>query len=47
MNYVDLLESLEHAGERYVGFTTDMRNRLADHNAGKSPHTPNTALGGW
>ncbi|MBL8771968.1 MAG: GIY-YIG nuclease family protein [Phenylobacterium sp.] len=24
---------------RYVGLTSDLRTRLADHNAGKSPHT--------
>ncbi len=39
MIYVYLLESLEHAGERYVGMTGDMKARLTDHNAGKSPHT--------
>ena len=27
------------AGERYVGATADLRQRLAEHNAGKSLHT--------
>ena len=39
MHYVYLLESIEHAGQRYVGTTTDLKRRLAEHNAGKSPHT--------
>ena len=39
MIYVDLLESLQHAGERYVSVTRDLKTRIADHDAGKSPHT--------
>ena len=39
MIYVYLLESAEHAGERYIGMTTNLKHRMADHNAGKSPHT--------
>jgi putative endonuclease len=39
MFYVHLLESLSVPGQRYVGFTTDLRQRLDDHNAGQSPHT--------
>lgn len=39
MHYVYLLESERIAGQRYVGLTTDLKRRLADHNAGKSPHT--------
>jgi putative endonuclease len=39
MFYVYLLESLSMPGQRYVGFTTDLKKRLNDHNAGKSPHT--------
>ena len=37
MHYVYLLESVP--GQRYVGLTSDLRRRLHDHNAGKSPHT--------
>ena len=37
MRYVYLLES--QAGQRYVGLTSDLERRLAEHNAGKSPHT--------
>jgi predicted GIY-YIG superfamily endonuclease len=39
MRYVYLLQSEAVAGQRYVGVTSDLRKRLADHNAGKSPHT--------
>ena len=39
MIYVYLIESDEHGGERYVGLTHDLKTRMADHNAGKSPHT--------
>lgn len=39
MNYVYLLESEAFGGQRYVGLTTDLKQRLSDHNAGKSPHT--------
>ena len=37
--YVYLLRSLSHEAQRYVGLTGDLKKRLADHNAGKSPHT--------
>jgi predicted GIY-YIG superfamily endonuclease len=36
---VYLLESDGTAGERYVGVTSDLKRRLTEHNAGKSPHT--------
>ena len=39
MHYVYLLQSEADGKERYVGITTDLKRRLADHNAGKSPHT--------
>lgn len=39
MHYVYLLESLAMPGQRYVGMTADLKSRLADHNAGRSPHT--------
>jgi putative endonuclease len=39
MRYVYLLESESEIGQRYVGVTSDLKLRLADHNAGKSPHT--------
>lgn len=39
MHYVYLLESLSTPAERYVGATSDLRRRLDEHNAGKSPHT--------
>ncbi len=39
MWYVYLLESEAVEGQRYVGLTSDLRRRLAEHNAGKSTHT--------
>lgn len=39
MYYVYLLESEVSGGQRYIGLTTDLKRRLADHNAGKSSHT--------
>lgn len=39
MHYVYLLRSEAHPQQRYVGLTVDLRERLADHNAGKSQHT--------
>jgi len=37
--YVYLIESLSAQGERYVGITADLKQRLQEHNAGKSSHT--------
>jgi putative endonuclease len=39
MRYVYLLRSLQNPEKRYVGSTNNLQQRLADHNAGKSPHT--------
>jgi predicted GIY-YIG superfamily endonuclease len=39
MHYVYLLESECVADERYVGITSELKKRFAEHNAGKSPHT--------
>jgi putative endonuclease len=39
MIYVYLLQSQIRPDQRYVGLTTDLKTRLADHNAGKSRHT--------
>jgi putative endonuclease len=39
MHYVYLLQSEANGGRRYVGLTTDLKQRLSDHNVGKSPHT--------
>jgi putative endonuclease len=37
--YVYLIESLSAQGERYLGMTSDLKQRLQEHNAGKSSHT--------
>ncbi len=39
MHYVYLLESVSTLGQRYIGITSDLKKRLVEHNAGKSPHT--------
>ena len=39
MRYVYLLKSEPHPTQRYVGLTANLRARLADHTAGRSPHT--------
>ena len=38
MYYVYLLESLSNS-RRYVGLTSDLKQRVRQHNAGHSPHT--------
>jgi predicted GIY-YIG superfamily endonuclease len=39
MRYVYLPQNDAFAGQRYVSITSDLGKRLAEHNAGKSPHT--------
>lgn len=39
MFYTYVIESLSHPDQRYIGHTADLRQRLADHNARKCPHT--------
>jgi predicted GIY-YIG superfamily endonuclease len=39
MFYVYILRSVDRPDEIYIGATSDLRGRLADHNAGKSSHT--------
>lgn len=39
MHDVYLLESENDPAKRCLGFTDDLKQRLADHNAGKSKHT--------
>ena len=39
MFYVYIIRSESRSGQTYVGFTTDLKQRLAKHNAGGSPHT--------
>jgi predicted GIY-YIG superfamily endonuclease len=37
--YAYVLESCSKPGELYRGHTSDLKQRLADHNAGNCPHT--------
>jgi predicted GIY-YIG superfamily endonuclease len=39
MYYVYLLESLGNSDIHYVGFTSDLKTRLASHNAGQNAST--------
>src|SRR5438552_7556611 len=39
MFYTYVIESLSHVNQQYTGHTADLRQRLADHNARKCPHT--------
>jgi len=39
MKYVYLIQSISCPDKRYVGTTTDLNQRLKEHNTGKSPHT--------
>ena len=39
MFYTYVIQSLICRDQRYIGHTGDLRQRVADHNAGKCPHT--------
>ncbi len=39
MYYVYLIQSELDPKQRYKGYTQDLKQRLADHNAGRSKHT--------
>jgi predicted GIY-YIG superfamily endonuclease len=39
MYYVYLIQSEAFSDQRYVGLTTDLKQRFAAHNARQSPHT--------
>ena len=39
MHYTYVLRSVNHPGQSYIGSTANLRQRLADHNSGKSIHT--------
>ena len=39
MFYVYLIKSIEFPNQKYIGMTDDLKERLKDHNAGRSLHT--------
>jgi len=39
LHYVYLITSESAPSQRYVGVTANLKNRMADHNAGRSSHT--------
>jgi predicted GIY-YIG superfamily endonuclease len=38
-HYVYILQSLSYPNQIYTGITSDLKKRLAEHNAGRVPHT--------
>ena len=45
MFYTYILCSISHPEQRYIGSTSDLKSRLAKHNAGEVPHTSNSSRG--
>ena len=39
MKYIYLIESTSCPGKRYIGKTTDLKQRIKDHNFQRSPYT--------
>jgi predicted GIY-YIG superfamily endonuclease len=39
MFYTYIIESRSHPGNRYIGHTANLKQRMADHNAGRCDHT--------
>ncbi len=39
MKYVYLIQSIPHQNEKYIGITSDLKDRLKVHNEGGSLHT--------
>ena len=39
MHYTYILESLTKPGDRYIGHSSDLKERLKKHNAGRVKHT--------
>ncbi len=39
MKYVYLIQSIPYQKEKYIGITSDLKDRLKVHNEGGSPHT--------
>jgi putative endonuclease len=39
MHYTYILQSLPNPSQTYIGFTSNLKTRLATHNSGTSPHT--------
>ena len=39
MKTVYLIQSIPYPDQRYIGSTSNLHQRLEEHNSGKSPHT--------
>ena len=38
MYYTYIIKSVSHSSQSHIGFTSNLKQRLIDHNSGKSPH---------
>jgi len=39
MHYVYIIQSESHPTQRYIGYSSDLKERIQHHNSGASPHT--------
>ena len=39
LSYADILQSVDHPSQYYRGHTSNLKQRLAEHNAGRCQHT--------
>lgn len=39
MHYTYILKSVSHPDQSYIGYTSNLKQRLTNHNSGKSLHT--------
>jgi predicted GIY-YIG superfamily endonuclease len=39
MYYTCIIESASHPGNRYIGHTSDLKQRVTEHNTGRCDHT--------
>ena len=39
MFYTYIIRSIPHPQQRYIGYASDLKQRLADHNYGENKHT--------
>ncbi|MFC1839548.1 GIY-YIG nuclease family protein [Thermodesulfobacteriota bacterium] len=44
MKYVYLIQSISFPDQKHIGITSNLKNRLRDHNSGKSSHTVKSKL---
>ena len=42
LHYIYLLKSLKYPEQTYIGYTTNLKHRLQEHNSGESIYTSNS-----